>query len=90
MSDQPNGVEVARDAQGRWSGKVFGPIVIVVLILLAHGALTVAQHVEDQRQHERLVDAVEALIWTNMPEPYKSQVPPPKWLRDKLRESVAK
>lgn len=100
MSDSTNGgVEITRDERGRWQGKAFGQMVVLVLLILALGGLVVshsvqmrtyadAESVERRRDHERLTDAVEALIWVNLPEPYKSRVAPPKWLRDKLGASV--
>ena len=89
MSPEPvNGVEVTRDAHGRWQGKAFGQMVVIVLLLIALGGLVVAQDLQRQRDHDRLADAIEALVWVSLPEPYKSKMAPPKWLRDKLGGSV--
>ena len=90
MSDPVNGgVEVSRDERGRWQAKAFGQMVVLVLILLALGGLVVAQDLQRQRDHDRLAEAIEALVWVNLPEPYKSKIAPPKWLRDKLGAAVA-
>lgn len=91
MSPEPvNGVEVTRDAQGRWHAKAFGQMVVIVLLLLALGGLVVAQDLQRQRDHDRLAEAIEALVWVSLPEPYKSRIAPPKWLRDKLGQAVTK
>ena len=76
-------------ARGRRLGGPVAWVALVGMFMLA--VLGVVSQRADSDSHARieattndLRDAIDALVWTQMPESTRQRIPPPKWVRDRI------
>ena len=89
-SFEASGFGASLRARGRETISVVSAAVIVILLVVMFllSQRTMAEGLRTAREdHTRLTDAVEALVWTNMPPDIRAKLPMPKWVREQIHES---
>ena len=76
-------------AKGWWGeisteGRSATIVVVVFVAALTVGGIVWAGQQRDEAHHTDLRDAVEALLWVNLPPEYRDRTAPPKWVRQRL------